>query len=468
VGADNDLPEEKIIPDVGTEKRKVQGARLLAIVGGVTVLVAVVLGVLWFGFQALRSGMQHSFQTMSRNGGEKAQGVVTVPPPRNLQQQALESVPASSDGSEVSPAGPQPAPAPGGHTSDSSKTASTGTAAAAHSSSCPTGTHAEPRFRPDGMAVEACVKGGVGPAPGAASDAVNPLDAPLELDTAGTTVGAEVAGAVHQVAAATGVSTPNEMGGLEAANTDIARNAAAAEEAVAASTKPHAQQTGYHLDEQFTATPLQGVSATRLGNLSLIWAKGEGADCVLDGRIDTTLSGYVTCTVSDDVYSADGQTVLVEKGSEGFVEYHSVEKAGQHRFAAIVSSIRTPDGVTFNLDSGAQGRLGETGASGYLDNQWGARLGAALVIALVGDLAQYEENRALSGGGGGTTVVSPQNTTQTLASMPQQVLASTLSIQPRIIKAQGESIRIVAARDINFATVYRLVHVNNATPSDRE
>lgn len=488
MAADNELPEEKIIPDVGTEKRKVQGARLLAIVGGVTVLVTVVLGGLWFGFRALRTGLHDSFQTISHRG-EQDQGVVTVPAPRNLQQQAFES----AQESQGAPAGSPPAivqgPAKVARISRPGRVASHAGAvvpvravanvpAVAPASvrgqqgPCSPGEHTEPRFRPDGMAVEVCVKGGVdAAAPGAEADtAVNPLDAPLELDPASTVGGSPAANAVRQVAAAAGVPMPNGsgMGGLETENANIARSAAAAEDAVASSAKPHAEQTGYHLNEDFTATPLQGVSATRLGNLALIWAKGEGADCVLDGRIDTTLSGYVTCTVSDDVYSADGQTVLVEKGSEGFVEYHSVEKAGQHRFAAIVTSIRTPDGVTFNLDSGAQGLLGETGVSGYLDNQWGARLGAALVIAVVGDIAQYEENKAMSGGGTGTTVVEPQNTTQTIASMPQQILASTLAIQPRIIKAQGESIRIVAARDINFATVYQLVHVNNATASATE
>lgn len=211
------------------------------------------------------------------------------------------------------------------------------------------------------------------------------------------------------------------------------------------------------LSERFSAAPLAGVSATRLGNLSMIWAKGSGVDCALDGRIDTTLSGYVTCTIADDVYSADGLTVLVPKGSLGFVEYRSVQQPGQHRFEAIVSSIRTPDGITLQLDSGAQGRLGETGASGYLDNQWGARLGAALVVAVVGDLAQYEENKALAQSTNGAVVVQPENTSQTLASMPQEILSSTLNIKPRIIKAQGETIRVVAARDINFATVYRLV-----------
>jgi type IV secretion system protein VirB10 len=331
---------------------------------------------------------------------------------------------------------------------------------------CPPGERVEPRIDALGRARDACISAGtagpsVEPAALAASEA-NPLDAPLDIDSRAQGLlgraGAAQAPPPAEPADTLQSELTHNFKEAENARVQLAGEAAdAGRERRAAADQPSQKMD---LTERFSAAPLAGVSATRLGNLSMIWAKGGGVDCVLDGRIDTTLSGYVTCTIADDVYSADGQTVLVPKGSLGFVEYRSVHQAGQHRFEAIVSSIRTPDGITLQLDSGAQGRLGETGASGYLDNQWGARLGAALVVAVVGDLAQYEENKALAQSTNGAVVVQPENTSQTLASMPQEILSSTLNIKPRIIKAQGETIRVVAARDINFATVYRLVNAS--------
>ena len=42
-------------------------------------------------------------------------------------------------------------------------------------------------------------------------------------------------------------------------------------------------------------------------------------------------------------------------------------------------------------------------------------------------------------------------------SIPAKVLESTINIKPRILKNQGETVRIVAARDVDFSTVYKLV-----------
>lgn len=208
------------------------------------------------------------------------------------------------------------------------------------------------------------------------------------------------------------------------------------------------------LATSFASSHLSGVRAAMLGDLNYIWPKGQGVDCVMDGAIDASVSGYVSCTVGENVYSANGRTVLVEKGSTAFLEYHGVSAIGQTRFPLIASSIRTPAGVTFNLDSGAQGPLGETGASGYVDNRWGDRLGAAMLVAMLGDFAQYEITKAQNSSGGTNIYQQSENVAQ---SIPGKVLDTTINIKPRILKLQGETVRIVAARDVDFSSVYKLV-----------
>lgn len=216
---------------------------------------------------------------------------------------------------------------------------------------------------------------------------------------------------------------------------------------------PQAAQSG-PLAGQFVGSKLTGVRATKIGDLNLLWPKGAGADCVLDGAIDASSSGYVSCTLSEHMYSANGRVVLAEKGSTMFLEYRGVTTQGQTNFPLIATSIRTAHGVTADLDSGAQGPLGQTGASGAIDNRWGERLGAAMIVALIGDAATLEIAKNTPAGG------TPQyQASQGVAqSIPGKVLDSTINIRPRIVKNQGETIRVVAARDVDFSTVYSLVH----------
>ena len=209
------------------------------------------------------------------------------------------------------------------------------------------------------------------------------------------------------------------------------------------------------LSGMFQSSKMAGVKASHLGDLNLIFPKGAGVDCVLDGAIDASTSGYVSCTISENMYSANGRTLLAEKGSTAFLEYRAVSAVGQTRFPLIATSIRTPNAITFDLDSGAQGLLGETGASGYVDNRWGERLGAALLVALIGDGITYEI--ATHSPSGQSSVPQYQQSQGVAQSIPSQVLASTISIKPKILKVQGETVRIVSVRDIDFSSVYKLI-----------
>ena len=44
--------------------------------------------------------------------------------------------------------------------------------------------------------------------------------------------------------------------------------------------------------------------------------KGAFVDCTLETAIDSTLAGMTTCITATDVWSADGATVLLERGTK--------------------------------------------------------------------------------------------------------------------------------------------------------
>jgi type IV secretory pathway VirB10-like protein len=215
------------------------------------------------------------------------------------------------------------------------------------------------------------------------------------------------------------------------------------------------QQGGGALDGMLTSSKTPMVKATKLPDMNFLIRKGDGFDCVMDGAIEASVAGEQSCTISNDVFSSNGVTKLVEKGSKAFLEFRAANAIGQTRFPVLVSSITTPYGIDIPLDSLAHDKLGESGASGYVDNHWGERIGAALLISWVSDYATYKTvTNAPAGSGGGS--MAYQQSSNTAAGIPAKILDSTLNIKPTILKRQGEVLHIKAARHIWFGDVYKL------------
>jgi type IV secretion system protein VirB10 len=93
--------------------------------------------------------------------------------------------------------------------------------------------------------------------------------------------------------------------------------------------------------------------------------------------------------VQRNVYGDDGRVLLIERGSHIDGEYRIASvKPGTVRIPVLWTRIRTPKGVTVDIDSPGTGQLGESGVDGYVDNRWGERIGAALLLSLIDDSVQ--------------------------------------------------------------------------------
>ena len=199
-------------------------------------------------------------------------------------------------------------------------------------------------------------------------------------------------------------------------------------------------------------TPL--VQAARIGDLNLLLPKGHTIDCGMSMRIISSLAGQASCTVTQNVYSANGKVVLIERGSEAVGEYRSGASIGQKRLFVLWNRIITPGGIVINLDSPGADELGSTGLTGTVDDHWWERVGSAFLLSTVQDAIQYEvaEEQAKSGG----TALVFTNTAQAGNSMAEKVLDSTINIPPTMYKNQGDRAVIYVARDLDFSNVYRL------------
>ena len=204
---------------------------------------------------------------------------------------------------------------------------------------------------------------------------------------------------------------------------------------------------------QGSATPK--VAATLLGDRSLTLPKGTAFTCALKTKVISATSGLVGCLVQRNVFGDNGRVLLIERGSHLDGEYRVTSvRPGTVRIPVLWTRIRTPLGVTVDIDSPGTGPLGESGIDGHVDNRWGERIGAAMLLSLIDDSVklliqnQAQDQQA-------NTIVLP-STTDNTSKLAEKVLDSTINIPPLIYQNQGGIVGIYVARDVDFSSVYEL------------
>jgi type IV secretion system protein VirB10 len=204
---------------------------------------------------------------------------------------------------------------------------------------------------------------------------------------------------------------------------------------------------------QGSSTPK--VAASVLGNRSLTLPKGTAFTCALKTKVISATSGLVGCQVQRNVFSDDGRVLLIERGSHLDGEYRIASvRPGTVRIPVLWTRIRTPLGVTVDIDSPGTGQLGESGVDGYVDNRWGERIGAAMLLSLIDDSVKLViQNQASDRQA--DTIVLPSTTANT-SKLAEKVLDSTINIPPLIYQNQGGIVGIYVARDVDFSSVYEL------------
>jgi type IV secretion system protein VirB10 len=202
------------------------------------------------------------------------------------------------------------------------------------------------------------------------------------------------------------------------------------------------------------------VHALFLGDRSLVMPKGTTFTCALTTQIVSAVSGPIGCQVLRNIYSDNGRVLLVERGSHIDGEYAVTQvQPGMTRVPAIWTRIRTPNGVVVELDSkGAEthatGPLGQGGVGGSVDNRWGERLSAALLVSFIDSALQITVNSSQPPNSGNSVVLG--NATQSSGKLAEKVLESTINIPPLIYTNQGGVVGVYTAQDIDFSGVYAL------------
>lgn len=200
------------------------------------------------------------------------------------------------------------------------------------------------------------------------------------------------------------------------------------------------------LGSMLTPTVMQPTLARALSSRHLLLQKGTFIDCTLETAIDTTLPGLVTCITATDTFSADGEIVLLDRGTKLIGETTGQLRAGMARVFVLWNEARTPDGVVAPLESPGTDELGRSGLPGQVNRHFFERFGAALLISVIDGTVQA----AARSGSDGAVIVNPSTATQIMT----EVLRNTINIPPTVLKQHGDRIQVFVARDIDFGSVY--------------
>lgn len=105
------------------------------------------------------------------------------------------------------------------------------------------------------------------------------------------------------------------------------------------------------LQELLRPSLTPAVRAQVLPTQRLLLPKGAFIDCTLETALDSTLPGMTTCITATDTFSADGSTVLLERGTKLVGETRGAVAQGASRVFVLWSEARTPTGVVIPLSS---------------------------------------------------------------------------------------------------------------------
>lgn len=204
------------------------------------------------------------------------------------------------------------------------------------------------------------------------------------------------------------------------------------------------------LESLLTPTSTPAVQATVLPTQRLLLPKGAFLDCTLETAIDSSLPGMTTCITATDTFGADGNVVLLERGTKLVGETRGDVRQGSARVYVLWTEARTPDGVVVPLASPGTDELGRSGLPGEVNRHFWERFGAAILVSVIDGAVQAAVQRSNSGDG--AVIVNPSTSRDVMT----EVLRSTINIPPTVTKPHGDRIAVLVARDLDFRSVYEL------------
>ena len=183
--------------------------------------------------------------------------------------------------------------------------------------------------------------------------------------------------------------------------------------------------------------------------------KGTIFPCTPASPISSALPGPVQCTVDQDVWSMDGTTILLPRGTQvnGSVERGLTN--GEDRLFLVWTDALTPrpDLLAIPLDSPAADEMGLTGAPGDVNDHLWRRVKAALLLSLV-DIGGNVASAAAQSGRGNTNL-NLGSVGGTATTLGQMAFGRDLNIPPTLYRGPGQSLSVYVNHYIDLFRFYQ-------------
>lgn len=195
---------------------------------------------------------------------------------------------------------------------------------------------------------------------------------------------------------------------------------------------------------------------------NLLLPKGTYIGCALKTRLVSSIKGGIACIVSNDVYSANGNTLLIEKGSTITGTFNTGQMDdGMDRLFVIWQEIRTPNNIIIPVYSGATDELGASGVQGWVDHHYLKRFGSAVLLSMIDDSLAILADQITGKDNKNNYVNYTENTRDSAKEIANTALEKMIDIKPTLYKNQGDLVGVYVNRDIDFSKVYKLTRKKN-------
>ncbi|EDG4814306.1 type IV secretion system protein VirB10, partial [Campylobacter jejuni] len=218
------------------------------------------------------------------------------------------------------------------------------------------------------------------------------------------------------------------------------------------------QSGGEFTGEVFTPT----IAKVSEFDQNLLLPKGTYIGCALKTRLVSSIKGGIACIVSNNVYSANGNTLLIEKGSTITGTFNAGQlDDGMDRLFVIWQEIRTPNNIIIPVYSGATDELGASGMQGWVDHHYMKRFGSAILLSMIDDSMAILADQLSKNGNNNNYYNYSKNTRENVNEIANTALEKMIDIKPTLYKNHGDLVGVYVNRDIDFSKVYKLTRKKN-------
>lgn len=249
-----------------------------------------------------------------------------------------------------------------------------------------------------------------------------------------------------------------------AATQQAAQQAAARATAAAGSGKSGAKAS----DDPDVATPGRSEYAQRMQTTQFADAaprphhfhvqytikKGTVFPCTPSQPISSALPGPVQCTTDDNVWSMDGSTILLPRGTQvnGTIE-HGLGNGDQRLFLVWTDALTPrPDLLSIPLDAPAADEMGVSGAPGDIDDHLWKKVKAALLVSMI-DITSSAAT-GLAQRGNGNLNLNLGGVGSQAQSLGQTALQHDISIPATLYRGPGQPLSVYVPKYIDLHNFY--------------